>query len=153
MSKKNKVPTGNQAKKMGYTSFSQDTFNTSDTTNVQATDLFLQMLQVPKKVQKKVAKGKTHKLTDNDYYPTSMAETLQMEDLLNQSYAAITDKSDTELLGALDEMREIIDWSKTRQWNFNWAMIIGVLLFICFLWYSTSGEKKGVESRKSQLAV
>ena len=150
MAKKNKIPTGKQAKNMGYTSFSQDTFNTSGT-NAQATALFLQMLQIPEKVQKKTAKGKSDKISDDDYYPTSMEETLQMEDLLNQSYAAVTDKSDTELLSALDEMREIINWSKTRQWNFQWAYVIGVLLFVAFLWYSTSGEKEGVERNKAKL--
>jgi len=150
MAKKNKVPTGKQARKMGYTSFSQETF-TNDTSNVRANELFVQMLQIPKKVQQKVAKGKESKIKENDYYPTSLQETLQMEDLLNQSNAAVTDRNDTELMNALAEMREIIDWSKTRQWNYQWAYIIGVLLFIGFLWYSTSDAKKGVTWAKTEL--
>jgi len=152
MARKNKVPTGKQAKKMGYTSFSQDQFTASDTSNVRANELFLEMLQVPKKVQKKVAKGKSHKVNENDYYPVSMEETLQMEDLLNRTQSAVTDKSDKGLTDALDEMRDIINWSKTRQWNFSWAFIIGVLLFICFLWWQTGDAKKEVERYKAEVA-
>jgi len=152
MAKVKKVPTGKQAKKMGYTSFSQETFETSDTTNDRAYDLFLQMLNVPKKVQKKVAKGKEHKISEGDYYPVSLDETLQMEDLLNQSCEAVVDRSDSTLMDALAEMREIIDWSKTRQWNFNWGIIVGVFLFVCFLWYNASKAKEGVENYKSTIA-
>jgi hypothetical protein len=152
MAKKNKIPTGKQARKMGYTSFTEDKFTTSDTTNARANELFLEMLQVPKKVQKKVAKGKSHKVNDNDYYPVSMEETLQMERLLNQTYSAVTDRNDGELMGALDEMRDIIDWSKTRQWNFQWAFIIGVILFVCFLWWQTGDAKKEVERYKAEMA-
>ncbi|MCL2511747.1 MAG: hypothetical protein FWF09_06825 [Bacteroidales bacterium] len=153
MAKNKKVPTGKQAKKMGYTSFSQDTFETGDTTNARAYDLFLQMLNVPKKVQKKVAKGKEHKVNEGDYYPVTLEETLQMEDLLNQSSEAVTDRSDTVLMDALAEMRGIIDWSKTRQWNFNWGIIAGVFLFVCFLWYNASKAKEGVENQKATLAL
>jgi len=152
MAKKQKIPTGKQAKKMGYTSFSQDTFETGDTTNDRAYDLFLQMLNVPKKVQKKVAKGKEHKVKEGDYYPVTLDETLQMEDLLNQSSEAVTDRSDSTLMDALAEMREIIDWSKTRQWNFNWGIIIGVFLFVCLLWYNASKAKEGVENYKATIA-
>jgi len=151
MAKKNKIPTKKQARQMGYTSFSQDTFHESSGTNVRARELFNQMLLIPKKVQKKVAQGKGHKIKENDYYPTSMEEILQMEDLLNQSYAATTDKSDTEFMEALDEMADILNWSKTRQWNFNWAIIVGVLLFVCLLWYWTSDEKEVVERSKAKL--
>ena len=152
MAKIKKVPTGKQAKKLGYTSFSQETFETSDATNDRAYELFLQMLNVPKKVQKKVAKGKEDKVKEGDYYPVSLDETLQMEDLLNLSCDAVVDRSDSTLTEAQAEMREIIDWSKTRQWNFNWGIIAGVFLFVCFLWYNASKAKEGVENKKDTIA-
>lgn len=148
--RKKKDLTEKQARKMGYTSFSSDDF-TNQTNNVASTELFRQMMLVPKKVQKCVEKGEEHKIKDSHYYPRSMEETLRMEELLNQAYEAITDQSDTEFIGALDEMRDIINWSKTRQWNFQWSLIVGVLLFVAFLWYSTGDSKKSIEYNKADL--
>ena len=152
MAKKNKIPTGQQARKMGYTSFSEEKFAAGDTNNARANEIFLEMLRIPRRAKKKFAKGKEHKLNDNDYYPVSMDETVQMEDLLNQSYAAVTDKNDSSLIGALDEMRDIINWSKIRHWNFNWAFIVGVIVFIGFLWWQTGDAKDQVERYKTEVA-
>jgi len=111
------------------------------------------MLNVPKKVQKKVEKGNEHKVNDGDYYPVTLEETLEMEDLLDQSYEAVADSSDSTLMEAHAEMREIIDWSKTRQWNYNWGIIAGVFLFVCFLWYNASKAKEEVERSKAKIAL
>ncbi len=153
MSKQSTPPKGNKAKNLGYTSFNEETIAQADANtgvNEKSYDLFLQMLNVPEKARKKAAKGKNAK--DHDYYPTSEAETLRMEELLNEAYAALEDPGDKELVDALDEMRGIIDWSKTRQWNFQWAYIVGVLLFVCFLWWQTSQEKDDVDRAKTELA-
>lgn len=154
MSKKPTPPKGNKAKNMGYTSFNEETIAQADAktnTNEKAYDLFMEMLNVPARARKKNAKGK--KLKDHDYYPTSKDETLRMEELLNEAYAAMDDPTDTDLTDALAEMREIIDWSKTRQWNFQWAYIVGVLLFVCFLWYQTSQRKDDVNRAKANLEM
>ncbi|MDL2228153.1 hypothetical protein LJC30_04625 [Odoribacter sp. OttesenSCG-928-L07] len=153
MAKQDKVPTGKKAKKMGYTSFSQDEFDLSDTSNVIATEYFLQMLQVPQKVRRKVSKGKAHKIKAHDYYPTTLEETELMNNLLYKAYSTVTDTSDENLMNALNEMSEIIEWSKVRQWNYNWGLIAGVILLICILWISTGSEKKNVDQYKAGLEL
>lgn len=153
MSKQPVPPKGNKAKNLGYTSFSEESIAQADANtgvNQRSYDLLLQMLDVPEKARKKAAKGKNAK--DHDYYPTSKAETLRMEELLDEAYAALEDPSDKELVDALGEMRGIIDWSKTRQWNFHWSYIVGVLLFVCFLWYQASQQKDDVNRARMELA-
>lgn len=149
--KEPKVPQGEKARKMGYVSFSKEDVNTADDRNTEAEQLFLQALEVPKKVQKKLKKGKQHKINDNDYYPTSLEETQKMEELLNKADAAVTDRSDKEFMDLLAEMKDIISWSKVRHWNYSWLIIIGVIATVIFFFWRTSSQGEDVLKAEQQL--
>ncbi|MDR1585346.1 MAG: hypothetical protein LBS07_04125, partial [Prevotellaceae bacterium] len=152
-SKEPKAPKGKKAKQMGYVSFSKEDVNTGDDRNTRAEELFLQALNVPKRVQKKTKKGKGKELEDNDFYPTSLPETQEMEILLNQAEAAVDDPSDKEFMNNLAEMRGIVDWSKKRQWNFNWSTIIGVIVFVFVLNQCSKSAKEDVVRAEQELAT
>lgn len=63
--KKGKV---NTSKGAGYTPFSREDINLDDGRNTKAEELFLKMLDVPKRVQKKKKKGKETEIVDDDFY-------------------------------------------------------------------------------------
>ena len=137
-----------EMKDAGYASFTRDDINLDDNVNTEAEQIFLQMLDVPKRVQKKVKKGKAQEINDNDFYPTSMDETLQMEYLLDQAEAAVDDPSDSQFMGEIAEMRGILQWSKKRQWRFAYWIAGCVFIMSFYYFYQASKEKEYVTGIK-----
>lgn len=128
----------------GYTSFTREDINQNDNRNTKAEQIFLEILDIPKRVQKKVKKGKEHKITEEDFYPTSINETIVMEELLNSAEAAVDDPSDTQFMNNLAEMRGIINWSKKRQWKFAYWIAGCVFIMAFYYFYQASNEKEYV---------
>lgn len=152
--KEPKIPKGKRAKEMGYVSFSKEDIKNAEETavkNQRAYELLYEAMSVSKHVQKKNKKGK--EINDDDIYPTSLDETLRMDALVTQAYQAVDDKSDSELMSYLSEMRDIIDWSRKRHWNFQWMIIIGVIISIIYLNYQTGDAKENVERNKKELTA
>lgn len=140
----------------GYASFTRDDINTGDNRNTLAEQYFLQMLDIPKCVAKKVKKGKEAELIDDDFYPRNRQETEQMEELLQKAEEAIDDPTDKDLMGNLSEMRSIIDWSKKRHFEFAWWIIICVFIMGCYYMNEAGDEvktRKGIESWTEQASA
>ena len=133
-----------QEKKMenGYTSFNRNDINTEDNRNSQAEKYFLEMLDIPKRASKKIKKGNT--VTDSDFYPCTLQETEQMDELLKKAETAVDDPSDREFMGYLQEMRGVLDWSKKRHWQIAWWIIVCVFIMGCYYFNETGAQ---VENR------
>lgn len=151
--KKGKV---NTSKGAGYTPFSREDINLDDGRNTKAEELFLKMLDVPKRVQKKKKKGKETEIVDDDFYPTSMDETLRMENMLNDVESLIDDRTDSELMNNISWMRGVLDWSKKRHWDFAWWIVVCVFIMSLYYFYQASGEvdtRKGIETWSEDMAL
>ena len=63
------------------------------------------------------------------------------------------DLSDQYLKICLDELDEILDWSSTRHWNFQWQVILGVILTVAFLSWRVDQKQESVENRQENVAA
>ena len=137
-----------QTRNAGYVPFTREDLNQhSEERNSKAVELFLELLDIPKRVIKKKKKGQ--EIIDDDFYPTSMEETLKMEAKLAQVESAITDRSDTELMEHVSWMKETLVWSKTRQWAFAWWIVIAVFAMSMYYFHQTKKEARVRDSAKA----
>ncbi len=129
-----------KSKEAGYAPFTRDDINLEDGRNTRAEELFLELLDIPKRVLKKKKKGKEENIVDDDFYPTSMDEIVRMENMMVQVEAAIDDRSDREFLDNVAYMKDILAWSKKRHWNFAWWIIICVAI-VAIYYFVTAGNE------------
>lgn len=80
-----------------------------------------------------------------DFYPRTARETNTMEQLLNQAEASVDDPSDHELMEALAETRDVIDWSRRRHWTFAWWVVLCVAVVGCYHFYRVGGREEAVQ--------
>jgi len=89
----------------------------------------------------------------DDIYPETALETEQMRALVDKARKARVDMSDQYLKICLDELDEILDWSSTRHWNFQWQVILGVILTVAFLSWRVDQKQESVENRQENVAA
>ena len=89
----------------------------------------------------------------DDIYPETALETEQMRALVDKARKARVDMSDQYLKICLDELDEILDWSSTRHWNFQWQVILGVILTVIFLSWRVDQKQESVEGRQEKVAA
>ena len=89
----------------------------------------------------------------DDIYPETAIETEQMRALVDKARKARADMSDQYLKICLDELDEILDWSSTRHWNFQWQVILGVILTVAFLSWRVDQKQESVENRQENVAA
>ncbi len=129
-------------KEEGYISFDPDEFqniNQESTPNVEAYKLLWEACCVSSHMTK--TKQNSNNIDDDDIYPTSAAETKKMEELVNQAEKAIK-TPDSEINSQISELRQIIDWSKSRHWKLNWIVIVGVIVSV-FILNMCADDKQG----------
>jgi hypothetical protein len=129
-----------KSKEAGYVPFTRDDINHEDGRNSRAEQLFLELLDIPKRVIKKKKKGKEENIVDDDFYPTSMDEVQRMEGIMVQVEAAIDDHSDTEFMDNVAYMKDILAWSKKRHWNFAWWIVICVAIVAVYFFVTASNQ-------------
>ena len=88
----------------------------------------------------------------DDIYPETALETEQMRALVDKARKARVDMSDQYLKICLDELDEILDWSSTRHWNFQWQVILGVILTVAFLSWRVDQKQESVEHDQELVA-
>ena len=88
----------------------------------------------------------------DDIYPETALETEQMRALVDKARKARVDMSDKYLKICLDELDEILDWSSTRHWNFQWQVILGVILTVAFLSWRVDQKQESVEHDQELVA-
>ena len=124
-----------KSKEAGYVPFTRDDINLEDGRNSKAEELFLQMLEIPKKVIKKKNKGKDDTIVDDDFYPTTPDEVLRMEAMMVKVEEAIDDPSDREFMDNVAYMKDVLTWSKKRHWEFAWWIVICVAIVAVYFFY------------------
>lgn len=128
MSTKNK-------RNQGETTMDYNQINTQDNRNQKAEQLLLDCWEVV---------GYTGQ--GSEPYPRTADETRRMEDLINQAHAAIEDHSDMELVGAIVETQDIVEWSKKRHWTFAWWIVICVAIMGFYYFWSTDGKEEDIQT-------
>ncbi len=88
----------------------------------------------------------------DDIYPETALETEQMRALVDKARKAWVDMRDQYLKICLDELDEILDWSSTRHWNFQWQVILGVILTVAFLSWRVDQKQESVEHDQELVA-
>ncbi len=98
--------------------------------------------------EKKYKKGD---LAIDDVYPITAEETEEMRVLLAKAREAVQDTGDTFFYACHNELEGVAVWSGERHWNFQWTLILGVLIMVCFLFYKTADKKSDVMRDKARL--
>ena len=87
----------------------------------------------------------------DDVYPTSLEETLKMDELLDKSERAVQDENDEEYNKMIVELRSIVGWSRRRHYNFSWIIILGTLITVGVVMHMFSGAQNEKSSAKRAL--
>ena len=76
-----------------------------------------------------------------------------MLELLNMAKKALVDKDDQYFKFCIVDLEMILDWSSTRHWNFQWQVILGVILTVIFLSWRVDQKQESVEGRQEKVAA
>lgn len=86
----------------------------------------------------------------DDVYPCTAAECDEMENLINQAEAAAVDKQDPVLKDRIEELRNIISWSRDKHWTFKWSLIAGCVLSIIIMMYISLDAKSDLQQMQAK---
>ena len=134
-----------KAMREGYLSFDIDEvkrLSESDSPNAEAYGYLYQAVTT----QAGTAKG------IDDAYPETAEETARMLELLNMAKKALVDKDDQYFKFCTVDLEMILDWSSTRHWNFQWQVILGVILTVAFLSWRVDQKQESVEHDQELVA-
>lgn len=150
-SKKSKAPKGKKAHQQGYVSFTPEDLKAQaqkDPANAEAYDLLDQAMTTSSHitVEDKHNFDNGGTVDIDDVYPVSAEETEEMDRLLDEAEKRAGNPNDPFFRERLNELRDIVGWSKERHWNFSWMIILGVCIFIGFLFYQ-SGDASDAATR------
>lgn len=76
---------------------------------------------------------------EDNVYPTTVEEVDRMEELVNKAARALKEP-DSEFNLRVHELRNIIEWSRKRHWQFNWRIIAGAILSAFLLPMALGGD-------------
>ncbi len=118
-------------------------------TNLDAWECLDQALFVSSHVSAKDAeKGETDW---ENVYPISLDETDTMEDLVNQAEQKADDPTDSAYRTRVNELRNIIDYSRTKHRTWKWSVIFGAIISAAIMWYFGSDSQE--EAAKKQQVI
>ncbi|MDR0983023.1 MAG: hypothetical protein LBM07_07295 [Culturomica sp.] len=140
--------------KDGYVSFSPEDLKqqaVNDAPNGKAYELLDEAMTTSSHVS--INDKKRGSVDVDDVYPITAAETQDMEDLLDKAEAAANNPNDPDFKGRLNELRNIVEWSKKRHWNFQWMVIIGVLISVFVLSKCSGSEEENVRKYEAYVAT
>lgn len=86
-------------------------------------------------------------------YPITRAECDEMSDLLNKAEKAAGNPDSPHFKSRLNEMREIVTWSKKRHWNFSKLTILGVIISTFFLHKTLSSSQTSSKEMAENVAT
>ncbi len=124
--------------------------NQQDSPNAKAYELMVEAMAVS-------ANYASDTITDegdirlDDVYPTTLDETLRMDQLLDQSERAVKDDNDADYNRLILELRGIVGWSRRRHFNFSWGIIFGTIITIAAVMYWSSSDQD--EKARSEARV
>ena len=135
----------NKARRSGYLSFDigeVKRLSESDSPNAEAYGYLYQAVTTKK--------SGTPKGID-DAYPQTAQETAQMQALLQKAKNARVDNDDRYFDICAADLESILDWSSKRHWNFQWQVILGVVLTLLFLSWRADRKMKNTESNQEKV--
>lgn len=161
---KSKAPKGDKAYRQGYVSFTAEDLQEQaqkDTANAAAYDLLDQAMTTSSHITAEDKHNFDNGGTVNidDVYPVSAEETEEMDRLLDEAEKRAGNPNEPFFRDRLNELRNIVGWSKERHWNFSWMIILGAIIFVGFLFYTATGssdlskEERRVEIVKNWTAM
>lgn len=157
-SKKSKAPKGKKAHQQGYVSFTPEDLKAQaqkDPANAEAYDLLDQAMTTSSHI---TAEDK-HNFNNggtvdiDDVYPVSAEETEEMDRLLDEAEKRAGNPNDPFFRERLNELRDIVGWSKERHWNFSWVLILGVLVTIFFVCKGALGSVGDLAYSKGHVVI
>ena len=128
----------NKARRSGYLSFDigeVKRLSESDSPNAEAYGYLYQAVTTMPGTPKGI----------DDAYPQTAQETAQMQALLQKAKDARADKSDSYFDFCVADLESVLDWSSRRHWNFQWQVILGVVLTLLFLSWRADRKQKDVD--------
>ncbi|MBQ9340394.1 MAG: hypothetical protein IJS13_08705 [Paludibacteraceae bacterium] len=140
---------------MGGVNFTMDDVravqNKQDDVNAKAYDYMVEAMAVSANYM-----GDT--ITDegirmDDVYPTTLEETLAMDELLDKSERALKDENDEEYNRMITELRGIVGWSRRRHFNFSWGIIFGTLITVIAVVYLSGQASSGKAVAKADMVA
>ncbi len=152
--RKNEAPQGERAYEQGYVSFTTDDLKQGAQRN-PANDEAYGYLDAAMYTSSHISEVDKHcgSVDIDDVYPVTLEETLEMEGLLDKADAALKDSNDAFYHERSNELRGIVEWSKKRHWNFQWILILGVILTTCFIFYQSGDAGASVNRAEAELAA
>ena len=89
----------------------------------------------------------------DDVYPVTADETERMRSLVDKAKKALVDKDDQYFKFCTVDLDGILDWSSTRHWNFQWQVILGVILTVLFLSWRVDRKQSEVEGHQELITA
>jgi len=86
-------------------------------------------------------------------FPTSREETERMEQLLDKAEDVVEDPTEQAYAERLSDLRDVVDWSKTRHRSWTWKLIAGALVGAGIFYYFENDQKDDIERAKADLAA
>ena len=136
----------NKARRSGYLSFDigeVKRLSESDSPNAEAYGYLYQAVTTQPGTPKGI----------NDVYPQTAQETAQMQALLQKAKDARADKSDSYFDFCVADLEAVLDWSSHRHWNFQWQVILGVILTLLFLSWRADRKQKDVDMNQELVSA
>ncbi len=153
-SRKNEPPKGNKAYEQGYVSFTADDLKDGAQRN-PANDEAYGYLDAAMYTSSHIKEEDKNRgsVDIDDVYPITLEETLEMEGLLDKADAALKDSNDAFYHDRSSELRGIVEWSKKRHWNFQWILLLGVVITTGYIFYKSGDAGSRVDKAKAELAA
>lgn len=85
-------------------------------------------------------------------YPVSLEETDRMEELVRKAVEAADDPREENFTNRVEELRDVVDYSRKRHRTWKWAIIGGAVLAAAFFWWCTSDNEEDVNQAKQVVA-
>ena len=88
---------------------------------------------------------------EENVYPTSAEEVDKMEELVDKAAQALKEP-DSAFSQRVGELRDIIEWSRKRHWQFNWRIIAGAIVSAFLLPMFLGADQNHVRELQNNVA-
>ena len=84
-------------------------------------------------------------------YPTSLAETRKMEQLLDEAVEVSDDPNEPEFRERYNALQEVVTWSLERNRSWRWQIILGTIIAACIVYYFNTQDKERAQEAKANV--
>lgn len=149
---KDRIAKNQQTHEKGYISFTEEDLNeakVNNKANEEAYSLLDAAMTTSSNLTEEDKKGET--VIIDDVYPCTEAECDEMDALLDKAEKAVKDPNDSFFKERLNELRDIVVWSREKHWTFQWSLIGGCVLSILGFMWLRNDAKSDVAIQDKQL--